>query len=163
GVDKTNKTKGTVWSVGLSRIAGSNIDNPVEAISLDELLFVVKKSSNLYFDEELPGWHMYGTDIVWEALKKKMNSYIINAPVIHNSLPIFYFDKDFKKSYFFIRKKWRKHLPIKTTCVMISRFALKFLIKNKINQIRNVKNKRNNYKRCCNPVKLAVELGYENA
>ena len=35
--------------------------------SFDELLIVLRRDSGLRFDEGLPGWHMYGTDIVQTA------------------------------------------------------------------------------------------------
>jgi hypothetical protein len=62
--------------------------------TLDEIVLVLRKSSNLRFDDKLPHFHFYGTDICMAAAKQGRNSYV--------------------------KKTWRQYLPIQTTCVRVT-------------------------------------------
>jgi hypothetical protein len=91
-----------------------------EVVSLDEVVLIFRKSSGLRFDEDLPGYHMYGADICAEARRQGKKSYAISAFCIHNTniggiLPL-----EFWKSYLYMRRKWKNHLPIDTPCTRIS-------------------------------------------
>jgi hypothetical protein len=99
---------------------GSVFEGFHEARSLDEVLLIIRKSSNLRFDERLPGYHMYGTDICLEARRRGMKSYVIPAFCIHNTNGYRMLPLQFWRSYLFIRKKWRSELPIATSCTEIT-------------------------------------------
>jgi hypothetical protein len=107
----------------LQRIVGSPFSEPVEAETLDELLLVVRRSSRLRFDEQLPGFHLYGTDICLTARKSGMKAYIIPAFCVHNTAGLDFLPVSFWRSYLYLRRKWRAGLPIKTPCTTISRFG----------------------------------------
>lgn len=159
GTDNYGVVKGCSWSTGLGQEVGTSIQQPEPAVSLDELILVVRKSSGLQFDDSLPGWHLYGTDIVQEALRKDMGAYIIHAPVIHNSLPIIRLNADFAKCYDFLRHKWSSQLPLKTCCTRITHFGWP-LLKKRMQQIFATTN-RSTYMRLSDPSIKAKELGYE--
>ena len=55
---------GPVWSSSIGLIVGRVPMAPTQVQSYDEMVIVLRRSSGLRFDETLPGWHMYGTDIV---------------------------------------------------------------------------------------------------
>lgn len=91
-----------------------------EAIALDEVVLILRKSSGLRFDEQLPGFHLYGTDICFEARRRGRKCYSIPAFCLHNTdiggpLPL-----QFWKCYLFMRRKWREQLPIVTPCTLIT-------------------------------------------
>jgi Glycosyltransferase like family len=91
-----------------------------EVVALDEVVLIFRKSSGLTFDEHLPGYHLYGTDICLEARRGGKKNYAIPAFCIHNThigglLPL-----QFWKCYLFMRRKWRKMLPIITPCTQIT-------------------------------------------
>ena len=91
-----------------------------EVKSLDEVVLIFRKSSGLMFDEQLPGYHLYGTDICMEARRQGKKSYAISAFCIHNTnigdvLPL-----EFWKCYLFMRRKWKDNLPIDTPCTRIT-------------------------------------------
>lgn len=151
--------QGCSWSTGLKLVVGHPVQRPLPAISLDELILVVRKSSGLFFDENLPGWHLYGTDIVQTALARGLEAYVIHAPVIHNSLPVVRLDSGFAECYHYMRRKWARRLPIQTCCIRITRFGWPFFKKN-IKQLF-VTAQRNTFMRLSDPSVKARELGYE--
>ena len=111
---------GYCYSTGLCRILGAPFANPVRAASLDELTLVIRRSSGLTFDEKLPGFHLYGTDICLQALSRGMRSYIIPAFCIHNSNGLSYYPAEYWRGYRYMQRKWRQQLPVHTSCVTIT-------------------------------------------
>lgn len=95
-------------------------DGAKEVVSLDEVVLIFRKSSGLVFDEHLPGWHLYGADICVEAKQLGRKSYAISAFCVHNTNIGGLLPSQFWKCYFFMRRKWRDHLPIDTPCTRIS-------------------------------------------
>ena len=114
---------GYAYCTGLQRIVGAPFPEPVEAETLDELLLVVRRSSRLRFDEQLPGFHLYGTDICLTARTSGMKAYIIPAFCVHNTAGLDFLPVSFWRSYLYLRRKWRATLPIKTPCTTITRFG----------------------------------------
>lgn len=110
GLDRI--VKGAVWSSGIGAVVGQPVAKPIETICLDELLFVVRKASRVRFDTNLPGFHMYGLDVVLSAIDAGMKSYVIDLPVVHHSRPVISLSGGYHKAYAYIRSKWRKSLPI---------------------------------------------------
>ena len=53
--------------------------------TLDEIVLILKKSSGLRFDDSLPHFHFYGTDICLRAAQRGMRSYAISAFCVHNT------------------------------------------------------------------------------
>jgi hypothetical protein len=159
GVDENGLIQGRTWSTGLKREVGSFLPNPIRVQSIDELVIILNRKSNIVFDAQLPGFHMYGTDIVQIARSKGLSAYVIDAPVIHNSLPVIKLDQHFVTSYGYMQKKWRTILPIKTTVATITHYgwSLKWsLIKQCVK-----KDVRSNHYRLIDPAMKARELGYE--
>jgi hypothetical protein len=99
---------------------GNDFAGVREVRCLDELILIMRKSSKLRFDEQLRGFHMYGTDICLEARRRGMKSYAISAFCIHNTNGYRMLPLDFWRGYLFLRKKWRSQLPIATSCTEIT-------------------------------------------
>ncbi len=123
GVSRHKQIAGYCYSTGLGSVVGQPLAGPVEAESLDELLLVSRRSSRLRFDEQLPGFHFYGADICLESQKRGMKNYIVPAFCIHNSNGVRYFPFAFWRAYLYMRCKWRKQLPLMTSCTAITRFC----------------------------------------
>jgi hypothetical protein len=111
------------------------------------------------FDAELPGFHMYGTDIVQIARSNRLSAYVIDAPVIHNSLPYLKFDQHFLTSYCYMQEKWKAILPIKTTVTTLTRFG--WPLKKRFIKQCFKHDDRSNYQRLNDPAAKAREIGYE--
>jgi hypothetical protein len=120
GVKASGEGAGFVYSTGLGRFVGQPFKSPIQVRSLDELLLVVRKSSGLRFDERLPGFHLYGTDICLEAEKRGMRNYVIPCFALHNSVGVRWLPWSFWRGYLYLRKKWQDRLPVITPCTTIT-------------------------------------------
>jgi len=159
GVDKKNMIQGHSWSNGLNAEVGRHLSKPLATVSIDEIVIILRKSSCVRFDSGLPGFHLYGTDIIQNALHHGCSAYVIDAPVIHNSLPIVTFKSDFYAAYRYMQKKWTKNLPIKTPVTTITKLGWP-LIKMQVRSMSQRDN-RSTFARLSNPRLKARELGYE--
>jgi len=120
GVEPGGRHIGHCWSRGLGRTLGESFSLPRMVGSIDEIVIVLRRSSGLRFDERLPGFHLYGTDIVQAALALDRSAYVVHAPVIHNSNPVRTLAGAYSKAYRYMRRKWRDRLPIATTIVTLT-------------------------------------------
>lgn len=112
GVAADGRHAGLVWSSGLNRVFGESFESPVPVRSIDEVLIVIRRESGLSFDPKVPGFHLYGTDLVQTALQRDLGAYVVCAPVVHNSRPAPFLGEDYFKAYRYLTEKWRDHLPI---------------------------------------------------
>ena len=112
--------RGYIYSSGLD-ILGKPFDRPERVQTLDEIVLIIRRSSDLRFDESLPYFHMYGTDICMTAEQAGRKNYAISAFCIHNTQPTLTLGHDFYACYWHVRRKWGKYLPIQTSCVRITR------------------------------------------
>ena len=53
GVTATGQAVGHVWSSGIGRELGAAFAAPIEAVSIDEMVIVLRRASGLRFDESL--------------------------------------------------------------------------------------------------------------
>lgn len=127
GITSDGKPKGYLYCTGLKRVIGKAFPQPAECSTLDEVVLVVRRSSNIRFDEGLPGFHLYGTDICQTARAAGFGTYIISAFCVHNTSGLTFLPWDFWRGYFYLRTKWRNRLPIRTPCTTISKVPLPVL------------------------------------
>lgn len=118
---------GPVWSSSLGMIVGRVPMHPMPVQGFDELLIVLRRSSGLRFDEALPGWHLYGTDIVQTARAAGRGAFAVGLPCIHNDAYHEALGPDFAECYRFMQRKWSAVLPIRTPITKISRSGLHLL------------------------------------
>lgn len=119
-LDSKSEHIGHCYSTGLQRVVGLPFTTPVCAQALDELVLIVRRSSGLRFDEKLPGFHLYGTDICLQSYARGMKCYIVPAFCFHNSNGLRYLPWAYWRSYFYMREKWWNFLPIQTCCSLLS-------------------------------------------
>jgi hypothetical protein len=121
GITARGEGRGWLYSTGLRRVVGTPFSEPVAVRSLDEVVLILRSDAELRFDESLPGFHLYGTDLCLEAEHRGRTCHAIPCFCIHNSdgkrvLPTAYWT-----SYGYVRRKWRDRLPVETPCSTISR------------------------------------------
>jgi hypothetical protein len=121
GVQKNGNDRGYIYSSGLG-VLGEPFERPVRIQTLDEIVLIFRKSSGLRFDDSLPHFHMYGVDICMAAEEVGRKNYAISAFCIHNTQPTLILGDDFYECCRHVRRKWKKQLPIQTTCVRITRY-----------------------------------------
>ena len=113
---------GHVYSNGRG-IIGEQFECPVPIQTLDEIVLIFRKSSGLRFDEGLPHFHFYGSDICLRAAKRGLKSYAVSAFCIHNAQEKLVLPEEFYECYRYERRTWKAELPIETTCIEISKFS----------------------------------------
>lgn len=128
GMSADGRHLGDVWSTSLGRRVGAPVNDPVPVQSFDELAFVMRREAGLRFDPALPLWHFYGTDIVQSAWAAGRGAFAIDAPVVHNDGHKAWLGADFAAGYHFIRRKWRKRLPIRSPILWVTRTGLALAI-----------------------------------
>ena len=119
GVTPDGHEHGYVYCTGCTRFLGSPAPEPRLIQTLDEIVLIVKKSSGLRFDDTLPGYHFYGTDICMAAVRDGRRNYAITAFVLHNTNQVVLFPRDFVLAYRHVKKHWKSFLPIQTSCTRI--------------------------------------------
>lgn len=162
GLDKLGKKWGNIFSTGLG-VIGQKSEIPVKIRTLDEIVLILRKSSGLRFDENLPHFHFYGTDICMSAAERGMHCYCIPGFCIHNTNEIFVYPKEFYICYNHIKKRWNKQLPIETSCIKITQFDTEVYIRHlkKIYWKITKKNLKPNY-RVDNPQHILTYLECTN-
>jgi hypothetical protein len=110
-----------LYSSGLG-VSGAPLEHPKPVQTLDEIVLILRKSSGLRFDEQLPHFHLYGTDICLQASRRGMKSYVVSAFCIHNTHQALVLPTEFYECCNHIRRVWSDCLPIQTTCVRITTF-----------------------------------------
>jgi hypothetical protein len=123
GETRDQGARGHVYSSGLG-IIGEPFGHPVAIQSLDEIVLILRKSSGLRFDDNLPHFHLYGTDICLRAELSGRKSYAIPAFCTHNTNQNFVLPKEFYECYRYIKRAWKSHLPIQTSCIRITKLNL---------------------------------------
>jgi hypothetical protein len=154
-----------IWDSGLGFLNGGPFGTPARAASLDELLLVVRRASGVMFDARLPGFHLYGTDIVLTAEASGYTAYVIDAPVIHNARPISKrgLGPDYVEAYRYTARKWRSHLPWPTVIVELTASPLPLLVRRIRNRYWRLKvrlSRSPSIPALLNPEVKARELGF---
>jgi hypothetical protein len=120
GITNSGLGVGYLYCAGVMRTLGEAFDGVAEVQSLDEVLLIVRKGSGIRFDEHLPGFHLYGTDICLEARRRGMKCYAISSLCVHNTNGYDLLPLQFWRNCLFIRRKWKSLLPITTSCITIT-------------------------------------------
>jgi hypothetical protein len=128
GMTKGNQGKGYVYTHGLG-ILGAPFEHPAPVQTLDEIVLILKKSSGLKFDERLPHFHFYGSDICLTAAKRGMKSYAISAFCVHNSQLNYVLPAEFYDCYKVLKRIWKDALPIQTTCIRVTPFDFQMRVR----------------------------------
>jgi hypothetical protein len=129
-VDKVNDNWGVVGVSGVTASGhqvGHIVDPyghrcylplPREVQSLDEVCLIIRKESGLRFDEELGGFHFYGSDLCLQARVKGLPNFAVDACLEH--LGKGKMDADFHRIAARLLEKWKgRYCPIRvieTTC-----------------------------------------------
>ncbi len=124
GISMDHRHFGPVWTSSLGQIVGRVPFAPEQVQSFDEMLIVLRRSSGVRFSDGLPGWHLYGTDVVCKARAAGKKAYALGLNCIHNDRFHEGLDESFAQAYHWIRKEWRDSLPVRTPITKISRSGL---------------------------------------
>lgn len=164
GVDEGGERRGRCWSTGLGKDLDFRVHAPTPAVSFDELVLIVRKSSGVRFDERVPGFHFYGTDVTLRARAAGVGTFIIDAPVIHNSVPVRSLGGSYAVGYRAMRRLWKDHLPLRTCVVPLTRLGVPFWRARWRYAMKALRHgAARGDARHPDPAALARDLGYERA
>jgi hypothetical protein len=138
GVNRDGVVHGHVYSTGLGRAVGKSFELPVQVHSIDEMVIILRRDSGLQFDPNLPGYHLYGTDICLESWRRGFPCFVIPDFCLHNSNGIRRLPWAFWRSSLYLQSKWSDRLPLTTLCVTI-RSGFLWLIVSMLDQLLNPK------------------------
>lgn len=124
GVGDDQHGYGPVWSSSLGYIVGRVPAAPVAVQSFDELLVVMRRSSGLRFDPDLPGFHLWATDIVTQARERGLGAWSCPLPLVHNDGYHDQLDDSFGAAFHHLRRKWHARLPLRSPVIGIDRLGL---------------------------------------
>jgi Glycosyltransferase like family len=111
---------GRVYTNGLG-LHGNPIAKPESVETLDEIVLILRKSSGLRFDANLPHFHMYGVDICLSARRAGLPIFAVPAFCVHNTNQLLELPPEFYTSYRFVKRKWSAYLPIAASCMSLTR------------------------------------------
>ena len=131
---------------------------------MDEIVLVLNRKAGLRFDEDLPGFHLYATDIILQARAKGYKAFVFDGPVVHNSRPNPNpFDRHFFAAYRHMQRKWADQLPVLTCTVPITRWGWPLRKRWAQREWRRLRGMTSGGRRVEDPMELARNLGYERA
>ena len=162
GVRGDRRFAGRVWCSGSGREHRAEISEPVPVTAVDEIVIVLNASSGLRFDESLPGYHLYGADIILQAKEKGLRSFVIDAPVVHNSRynprPV---DRHYIAAYRYMQRKWAAQLPVPTCVVPITRMGVPLIRHIMRREVKLLRSRKIERLRHPDPSQISKRLGYE--
>lgn len=131
--------------------------------SIDEIVIVMNNRHGLRFDNRLPGYHMYATDIILQARQQGLKAFVFDAPVIHNSrCNLNVYDSAYRSAYRYMQRKWKDELPLLTCVAPITRQGHWGIRKRWLKaEARKRLGVEKWHPRPRDPVELARRLGYE--
>lgn len=127
GIAPDGQHYGPVWSTSIGQVLGRVPLQPVPVGSFDELMIILRRSTGLRFDEALPNFHLYASDITQTALSRGFGCYSVPMPVIHNDGYHGWLGDDFTECLTYMRHKWSDRLPIRTSVTDITALGLRHL------------------------------------
>lgn len=113
GADAEGILHGRVWSSGLGKLVGREGHLPAQVETLDEMILIMRIRARLRFDEKLPGFHLYGADIIQIAASAGRTAWVVDAPAVHHSRPVLNLGGGYSRAWHYMRRKWRARLPIR--------------------------------------------------
>ncbi|HRV08512.1 MAG TPA: hypothetical protein P5568_08590 [Acidobacteriota bacterium] len=160
GVTLSGKLAGRSYSVGLAREVGTKITRPCPVVSLDELVLVVNRDSPARLDPNLPGFHLYGSDLAQKNVSLGWAALAIDNPLIHNSIRVVSLGVDYARAYRYMVEKWRDRLPIPTTVLPIAASPWPLFRWRLTTVLARLHGRAQVNARHPSPGQLAAELGY---
>lgn len=160
GIDPSGAVRGQTWSSGIGRLVGDPVTEPVEVVTLDEVILLVRKASGVRFDPDMPGFHLYAADVVQSATKLSRKSYVLHLPLVHHSRPVVMLDAGYKSAYRHMQRKWRAVLPLPNLVCPINASILQLLHRDLRIRWRN-RGKPRRPEPMDDPSDIARRLGFE--
>jgi hypothetical protein len=160
GKDASGELIGKTWSNRLGRMYIGEALLPAPAVTLDELLLVVRCAAKIRFDADLPSFHLFGTDIVLAAQDAGCSAWAIDLPVVHFSRPVVSLGGGYRAAWHYMRRKWKADLPLDNLVCPITQSPFSIFLTDFWLRKQNYGRRRGGHA-AGNPAEIAYRLGFE--
>lgn len=162
GRDAAQVPLGRVWSTDRGQVVGTVIDGPVPVECLDECLLILRAGDAALVDTRLPGFHLYGVDLVQMGRRAGRRSYALPLDIVHHAKPLTSLGGGYAEGHRYMRRKWRASLPLTTLIAPLERVPWR-LWKMRVGARVRARFVRpaHGYTQASDPRSIARELGYE--
>ncbi|MFJ4039431.1 hypothetical protein ACIPVB_15300 [Microbacterium sp. NPDC090007] len=162
GRDAAHLTHGTVWSTDRGRVVGAPIARPAAVQCLDECLLILRAGDLALVDLGVPGFHLYGVDLVQMGRLQGRRSYALPLDIVHHAKPITSLGGGYARAHRYMRLKWTARLPMTTLIAPLERVPWK-LWKMRLGARLRARfvPMRHDYGQQSDPRRIARELRYE--
>jgi hypothetical protein len=160
GANEKGEIAGHLWCTGNDCEIGPGLAVPSRVSTLDEVLIMVRRSSGVRFDEALPSFHLYGTDIIMIAEAMGGTCWAIEAPIVHRSKRVTNLGDGYAKAWNYMRRKWADRLPLPNLVCPITRSPTTLWAKDFRIRLRNGWSKERP-DIAADPVAIARRMGFE--
>lgn len=108
GKDEEDIFSGSIYDIRVWPYLIKTDNLPIKAICLDEVCLIMNAKNPIKFDENLSGFHLYGTSICCKVKENGGSSWIIDAPLMHNTSRTLNFqpDDEFKDNFVYLKNKY---------------------------------------------------------
>lgn len=161
GRDAAQRDHGEVWSTDRGKVVGRSITGPEPVECVDECLMVFPRRALAYLDVGLPHFHLYGVDIIQNALRAGARSYALPVRIVHHAKPITSLGGGYALAHRYMRRKWRTSLPMTTLIAPLESVPWKLWKMRVGARVRSHLPARHGYGQHSDPRSIARELGYE--
>ncbi|WP_270354512.1 hypothetical protein [Microbacterium testaceum] len=162
GRDAARVTHGTVWSTDRGRVVGERITGPAPVECLDECLLILRAGDLSLVDLDVPGFHLYGVDLVQMGRLQGRRSYALPLQIVHHAKPITSLGGGYARAHRYMRLKWRARLPMTTLITPLERVPWKLWKMRAGARLRTrFSSARHGYGQETDPRRIARELRYE--
>ncbi|KRF35049.1 glycosyltransferase [Nocardioides sp. Soil805] len=160
GADEDGVVHGKIWASSVQAEVGNKCTSPTRVESLDEVLLVLQGGTAVRFDEGLPSFHLYATDLVQSAKQAGRSSYVVPIQVVHHSKRLADLGGGYRTAYRYCQRKWAHVLPVPTLFGGLRRGMAHLLVADL--RIRRANGwRRARPEPVGNPAQIARDLGYE--
>ena len=162
GIGWNRRMCGRVWCTGGGQEhRGLPPLTPSEVATIDEIVILLNRDARFEPDLRLPGYHLYATDLAMQALDQGFKTYVIDAPVVHNSATKLRLDSEYYECYRYMQQKWQHRLPVPTPVLELTRYGMP-IVRRRLGEVKQTLLARGRiHARHPDPAQLSHELGYD--
>lgn len=111
GLDAGGAVVGQTFSTDVMTMYGQSVQGPTEVTALDECVLVINRREIQGLDPGLPHFHLYAADLILTAREHGKSAFVIDAPVLHHSVPVRTLRGGYTLAYRYMQRKWAHRLP----------------------------------------------------
>jgi hypothetical protein len=158
GIDLNGQPSCSLWCSAINTFLNDRTSEFDEVQSLDEVLLIINLKKDIIFDENLEGFHLFGTSLVQDLITKNIKSFSIDNAIIHHDKKKSSLGRSYRVAYSYLKKKFKHRLPLHNTVMPITKYSFPLHMREIKLKFRPIKEEEY---ALIDPRKLSSELGLE--